>query len=339
MPLAAAECDQLDVGLSPRHVKVAALLVATVMLAASAAFAKGSPRISFVRTAGRVLQGNFMTASVSAPSGTSCGLSVRYANGAKQAGLKPARAAGGQASWTWHVALATKAGPARMTASCGHAGRATRTLIVVGQLVAPKITVVRDGWSVHYKPFGGVSISYGVILKNHSPNADALNVNVLVNFVEPNNHLFASSSRTVNVIPAGADYALGYGFDVAGVPPIARLEVVIQVGARQPKAMRVPAVDNVVIEPSSFDPSVVGDIAGELINDDPKLVLQSAQMSAVVFDAAGNVLGGGNGTSFNPLPPGTRMIFKLQSGFGAIPTDKAASVVISIVPNWRLTGP
>src|SRR5262249_20290811 len=153
-----------------------------------------------------------------------------------------------------------------MSATCGHVGRASRTLIVVGQLAPPKITVVKDGWSVHYKSFGGASISYGVILKNHSSNADALNVNVLVNFVEPNNHLFASSSRTVNVIPAGSEYALGYGFDVQGVPPIARLEVVIQVGARQPKAAGGPAVDNVVIEPSTFDPSVVGDVAGELIN-------------------------------------------------------------------------
>src|SRR5262249_19562928 len=159
-------------------------------------------------------------------SGTSCSLSVRYANGARQSGLKPVRAAGGQASWTWHVLLGTKAGAARMSATCGHAGRASRTLIVVGQLAPPQITVGQDGWSVHYKSFGGASISYGVILKNHSSNADALNVNVLVNFVEPNNHLFASSSRNVNVIPAGSEYALGYGFDVPGVPPIARLEVV-----------------------------------------------------------------------------------------------------------------
>jgi hypothetical protein len=315
------------------------LLLGTLALAASAALAKGSPAVAFVKTAGRVLQGNFMTVNVSAPSGTTCGLSVRYANGARQAGLKPAQAAGGQASWTWHVALGTKAGPARMTASCGHAGRATRTLIVVGQLVAPKITVVKDGWSIHYKPFGGVSISYGVILKNHSPNADALNVNVLTNFVQPNNHLFASSTRTVRMIRAGAEYALGYGFSVSGAPPIDRLEVVVQVGGRQPKALHEPAVDNVVIEPSSFDPSVVGDVAGELFNDDAKLRLQNADMSAVVLDAAGNVLGGGNGTSFNPLPPGTRMVFKLQSGFDAIPMDKAASTIISIVPTWQNPGP
>jgi hypothetical protein len=69
------------------------------------------------------------------------------------------------------------------------------------------------------------------------------------------------------------------------------------------------------------------------------LTLQNAQFSAVVFDAAGNVLGGGGGSSFNPLPPGTRIVFKLQGGgFSDISSDKAASVMVSAVPTWQQPG-
>jgi hypothetical protein len=40
----------------------------------------------------------------------------------------------------------------------------------------------------------------------------------------------------------------------------------------------------------------------------------------VIFDAAGNVVGGGNGYSFGSLPPGTRVVFKLTGGgFSDIP--------------------
>jgi hypothetical protein len=335
----AAGCDALQVApSSPRRRALtrSAVVLGVAALASTAVTASASrPRVAFVNTSQRVVQGSEITATVAAPSGALCSLTVRYYGGSKQKGLKATRAVGGRASWTWRVALHTRAGTGRMTASCG-GGRATRSLVVVGQLIAPRISVVKDGFSVRVKPYGGGSVSYGVILKNQSPNADALNVYVLVNLVMPNNKLAGSQSSQISVIRAGATYGLGANLGFPGAPPpIARLEVVVQVGGRQPAATHMPSVGNIEIFPSSFDPGWTGGVEGELINTDAKKILQNASLSSVIFDGAGNVIGGGSGGTFASLPPGTRVLFKLESGFDAIPYEKAASALVSVVPSWQ----
>jgi hypothetical protein len=176
-----------------------------------------------------------------------------------------------------------------------------------------------------------------VLIENHSPNADALDVNVLVNFVLADNHLLGSSSNRIPLIAAGSTYTLGNNLAFPGTAPIARLEIVIQVGRSNRHVGHAPVVDNIVIEPSQYDQGWVGDVAGELINNDAHLTLVGARYSAVIFDSAGNVLGGGSGSSFGaPLPPGTREIFKLTNGgFKDIPFQQAASAMVSAVPTWQ----
>ena len=49
----------------------------------------------------------------------------------------------------------------------------------------------------------------------------------------------------------------------------------------------------------------------EVSNDDPRLVLRNAELSTVVLDAQGNVLGGGSGYAFASLPPNAREFFKI----------------------------
>jgi hypothetical protein len=315
-----------------------ALATGGLVLAASAATAS-RPRVDFVQTPERVVKGNAITAGVAAPAGALCSLSVRYAGGSRQKGLQPTHAVGGRASWSWTVGLHTKAGAARMTASCGRAGRAVRTLIVVGQLVPPRIAVLKDGFSVRPHDYGaGSDVSYGVILRNSSPNADAVNVNVLVNFVLGNSKLLGSQSTNISLLRAGSTYALGTSMTFPGAAPIVRLEVVVQVGDKQAATRRQPAIANVVIEPDQSKPQFLGDVAGEVINTDARMTLQNAQLSAVVLDKDGNVVGGGNGGLFFQLPSGTRAVFKLTSGFGAVPTAKAASTVVSVVPTWKQPG-
>jgi hypothetical protein len=62
-------------------------------------------------------------------------------------------------------------------------------------------------------------------------------------------------------------------------------------------------------------------------------------MSCVVFDANGNVLGGGTGSGFFKMQPGTRSFFKISQGVDAIPFNQAASVAISIIPNYETAAP
>ena len=180
---------------------------------------------------------------------------------------------------------------------------------------------------------GGTDVSYGVVLSNDTPGQDALNLSVLVNFVGPNDHLIGSATSSIDAIPAGGQYALGSSMSFPGAAPIVRLETVIQVGSHQPSSLHYPVVSNIYLEPG-FDAAWLGAVDGEISNVDPAQVLRYTGLSAVVFDASGNVIGGGTGTAFASLPPGAREFFKATSGFDAIPLGQAASAMVSLTPTW-----
>ena len=69
-----------------RIVARAALGLGAVGLAASATGTAGFAKVRFVQLPGQVVQGNPITATVAAPSGRSCVLSVRYRDGDRQQG-------------------------------------------------------------------------------------------------------------------------------------------------------------------------------------------------------------------------------------------------------------
>jgi hypothetical protein len=290
-------------------------------------------RVSFASQ--RVVQGNDASMSVLvSPSGVRCGIAVRYANGAKQKGLAAQTATNGRATWRWQVGLATATGRARATVSCGRAGKVSRRFMVIGQVISPKITVLKKGFSIRAKPYGGTGVSYGLLLGNDSQQFDATNVYVLVNFVMADNHALGTATTTVNAIQAGGQYALGGELTFPAAAPIDRLEVVIKVGGHSRPQLRLPALANIHVMPDLYDPAWVGSVEGELQNAQPSLVLQNAQLSAVVFDEAGNVLGGGTGYAFATLPPASREVIKLTSGFGDIPIAHAVSALVSVQPSW-----
>ena len=328
----------------PPRRRVGTSLAATALvlaLGAGSVAAGNRTGLTFSRLPSRAVAGRTVTVAVAVERGNPlCALSVRYANGAVQQGLRPAPAVGGKASWSWTIPDSAQAGLARLSVSCGASGRISAGLLVVGSLIPPRISVEKRGFSVRVHSYGGSDVSYGVVLRNHSPNADALSITVLVNFVMVDDRLIGSASSSIPIIPAGSSYALGSNLGFPGAAPVVRLEIVIQVGGRQKHlGGHPPALANVAIEPSTYDPGWVGDVAGELINSDAQMTLQSTQLSAVVFDSAGNVIGGGNGSSYGSLPPGTRVVFKLTGGgFSDIPLEKAASVIVTAVPTWKPPG-
>jgi hypothetical protein len=284
----------------------------------------------------RVVAGQAVSVTVTrARAGALCSLGVNYGS-AGQSGLVPKAAVDGFASWSWTIPTTVEANVAKLNVACAGSKRLSGKLLVVGSLIAPRMSVEKNGFSLRTSTSGNTDVSYGMIIRNHSPNADALNVNVLVNFVLADDHLLGSTSTSIPLIAAGSDYALGGNLGFPAAAPIARLEIVIQVGASDRHTGHAPALDNVVIEPSLYDKPWVGDVAGEVINNDPALLLQSTQYSAVIFDSAGNVLGGGSGSTSGTLPPGTRMVFKLNGGgFRDIPVEKAATVLVSAIPTWQ----
>jgi hypothetical protein len=285
----------------------------------------------------KAMQGELVTVRVAVKTGSRCFLTVKYAD---SAGESPAAATSraGYAQWRWRVSPTAALGPARATVTCGRAGTSTRGFTVVGRLIAPKIVVNKQGFS--QKPtFGGGSIvSYGVMLANPSPQQDAIDTFVLVNFIDGANHAIGSASTTVSFIGAGSTYALGNSINLRTAVPVARLEIIIQNHGARPKARHdFPQTQNIQIIPDSFQPQWVGEVDGEVVNDHATMTLGMTNLSIVLFDDAGQVVGGGNGMTFSNIPPGARLVFTAQSGFNAVPTSRAASATVSTAPTYSNT--
>jgi hypothetical protein len=315
-----------------RSALVFAVVVVASGLAAAALAAK--PASLRITAPGRVFQGKVVVVTATSKS-LGCKLSVRYSNGETQAAMTPTRASKEGVSWQWKVPDFAAAGQARLTVACPGARKATRSVIVVGNLIPPKVTVVKQGFSPKVQG-SRESVSYGLVLQNTSPNANALGVGVLVNFVLPDGHLIGSVSKSIPIINAGSTYNLGGDVGFNGNPAIAKLEIVIDPGGRARSAKTfLPGLDNVHLVPNSSEPSWLGSVEGDIVNVHPTLTLNNSSMSCVVLDGNGNVLGGGSGSAYFKLLPGTRSFFKITGGLGEIPFNKAASVSISLIPNYE----
>src|SRR5215831_8580122 len=100
----------------------AVVAAAAVAVSAGAASAR-TEGIGFSFLPQHAVQGTATHISVNVkPAGVRCTLTVRYHNGATQAGLAPAVASGGHASWAWSVPTNVQAGVAKATVHCSSAG-------------------------------------------------------------------------------------------------------------------------------------------------------------------------------------------------------------------------
>ncbi|HEY5661740.1 MAG TPA: hypothetical protein VIR59_13220 [Gaiellaceae bacterium] len=325
---------------TPTPKRLVRLALATVVGATVfAGAASGRPQaVTFVAGPSRVVQGNPVTVSVTvSPAGARCSLSVRYKSGARQKGLKSTTAAGGTATWTWTVPRRVQPGVTHVSASCSGAGRATRTMTVIGGVVPPKINVVQSGWSTRVYPYGGTGVSWGVILENTSKTQDAKQVQVLCNFVMSDNRLIGSMTVNVSDIAAGTKHATGGELTFPSGAPIARLEIVVKIGQAAPATRSKPGISFVRLEPSTIEPGYTGSIEGEVQNDSPRKTIQFVELSGVVFDSGGNIIGGATGFEAAALPPAARLFMKITNGVRPILFSKAASAMVSVVPTYMVS--
>ena len=311
----------------------AALLVVGVFAGAASGRAEG---IRFVAGQKRIVQGNTMMLAIRvSPANTQCALTVRYKDGQTQNGLPIGKPAGGKVTWRWRVPRTVEPGPAKLEVWCPGAGRAARSLTVIGGVIPAKIQVVKSGWSERPYPFGGTGVSYGVILANTSPQQDAQDVTALVNFVMADNRLIGSATVHVSNIAAGSQHAMGGELQFPAGAPIARLEVVVTIGKRGPATKGKPGLSQIRVMPSIFEPQWAGSIEGEIQNDSARRTLQSAELSAVILDGAGNVIGGATGYGAAALPPAARVFFKMESGLRPISMSRVGLALVSVVPTYR----
>jgi hypothetical protein len=317
---------------SIRILALAAFMVTTVALLAAVADARAS-KVSFTRAPATALQGKLVKISISTKPATSarCTLVIRYKDGALERMQTFAR--NGVASWDWRLPEVAQPGRASLVASCAGAGSATRLVTVVGTLIPPKIVVVDQGFSVRVRPTGSEA-TYGLMLRNTSPNADALDVYVLVNFVMADGQAIGTKTEIIDAIPAGTSFAYGDSLRFPASAPVQRLEVVVKVGGRQRRLIHQPLVQSIGIVPGLRDATWVGEVNGEIVNDHPSFNVSRAKLSTVVFDANGTIVGGGSGSATALLPPGTREVFKITSGVDAIPWARAARAVVSMFATY-----
>ena len=203
---------------------------------------------------------------------------MRYAGGPLQPGLRSIRVGARPTVWTWTVPRNAPPGTARVSVSCRGAGKLTGLL----EIVAPPlpIDVVKQGFSLRSSSVER-QVSYGVVLANRSTREDALDVFVLVNFVNASNVLVGSESVNLDAIPAGTQYDHGGSMSFTGAAPVDHLEVVIKVGDRQPAAHTpAPTVSNIRIVPSQNDPTWVDEVDGDMLNPGGDLMTRAGSRSS-----------------------------------------------------------
>ena len=179
-------------------------------------------------------------------------------------------------------------------------------------------------------------MSYGIELANPSPENDALAVKVLVNFVDPTNRVVNTETVDVDRIGAGTIFYLGGYTTIPDSSPVSKLEIVARIGSQAPKrrsgrSLRRPrpgpamgsGLDRRGRRPDRERP--------------PDDAAEAQQISAVIFDSAGNVIGGSRGGNYGELAPGVRAYFQASQGADAIPFDRAAGANVSTIGAYEAT--
>ena len=290
-----------------------AALGAAVLASSATSAGAAASTVKFKVLPQHLFQGGPAVVSVVVtPRNRQCGLAVRYADGANQPGLV-AQSAAGLREWRWTVGNSAAAGPARATVSCGRSGVLTRTITVVGgTLRHSKLTITAQGFSQRPASYGtGSSVSYGVVLHNPSPAADAQNVTVLVNFLDGSDHVLDSATTNVPAIAAASTFNLGGSDDAREAERRWRASRSSSRRARtsRPHFTSRPSTTS-RSSPARSTPTGSGRSPASSLNDHPTDLLTNAQLSIVLFDAAGHVVGGSTGSMSSSLPPGRARVLQ-----------------------------
>ena len=133
----------------------------------------------------------------------------------------------------------TRVAPATVT--CGKAGKVARSFAVVGPPTAPaRIVVQKNGFSQRVF-FSSRKVSYGIELSNPSPENDALEVDVLVNFLDATNRVVDTDTTNVDAVGAGTIFYLGGSTTIPDGSQVSKIEIVTRIGGQQPKKKLGPA--------------------------------------------------------------------------------------------------
>lgn len=296
-----------------RRVAPLALMCALVLALHDAAAATNAVRVRVSPATVRAGESVVIAAS-GIPTTATCRPMLRSPTGSARS-LASKKARSSQISWAWLVPKT--AAPGRWTASvaCVGAPKASAGFTVLQaaptppppQVIPAKLEVEKYGFGLDVDEFL-TWLNYGAVIRNLSPDEDALYVTVLVNVIGSNGQILESQSTFYAAIPAATTYYAGdvmLLFDEA--PAVARIDVSVSFREGAKKAITLPPVSNVRVQGDQGPARV----AGELQNTATTPLSEFAEITAVVFDAAGNVLGGGSRFPGAYVPPGERIGFEI----------------------------
>src|SRR5215207_482354 len=270
------------------------------------------------------------------PTGVRCTASIRYADRTLQR-LPSTIARSGKASWRWQIPAKVKTGSATANVSCRGAGSSSRGFTVAGPPSAPaKVVLLKHGFSQRVV-YTNRKVSYGLELSNPSPENDALDVDVLVNFVDATNRVVDTDTVDIDAIGAGTVFYLGGSTTIPDGSPVSKLEVVTRIGGQSARKKLGPSSADILVQAQLYDPAWTAAVVGQILNDHPTMLLKRTQVSAVIYDSAGNVIGGSTGGSYDALLPGVRAYFQASSGADAIPFDRVAGASVSMLGTYEPT--
>src|SRR5581483_2696990 len=177
------------------------------------------------------------------------------------------------------------------------------------QPIAAKVLADKAGVSSRYSSIGSTFAGYGVVLRNVSPDEDALRVSVLANVLDAAGRILASDSQDIVGIPAGATYYVGGDVIYSSATPAVSLETSVQVGGRHSKSIgALPPIANLRWTSGSSG----AEVDGEFSNPYTRTMSDLARIGVVCFDASGNVIGGDRTYPPAQLPPGGRAGFSVE---------------------------
>jgi hypothetical protein len=266
---------------SPRRTLFLAAAAAAVLAAPAAT---RSSEVSFLTKPAGVSQGGVVRATVVLSHGVpSCSGSLQHAH---TTDTKVADVVRQRASFSWQLPASAAPGLWTIAVTCGPAGSAKTSFRVSRRApaVAPAVTVQKTGFSA-----GGGQLGYGIVLRNAAADRDAIGVTLTVNVLDAAGGVLKSDVSRIPGIPAATtSYFGGVVFLDAGTTA-ASLQAKVTVEAGRARHLQPLAVSGV----HAVDAGGVLHVQGAVTNQTPRPISTLARISTVVFDAAGNVIGGG----------------------------------------------
>jgi hypothetical protein len=306
--------------------------VALVVLAVAAPCGSALGVVDVVALTERVERGGSISLTARLDVGNAtCAVVPRVPAGvARGRKIAAKRSRGSEVTFTWRIGSRAPFGRRNVAVDCGRRGRdrgfyrivPTRSLEVLGK-----------GFSQTVAPGQIQFVTYGAVVRNPSPKRHASLITVSLNFVDAANRVVSTVAHDIESIPPGQIFNVGGFTTVAGGELVTGVEVVSQVRADSFHVSRLPIPENVRF--IRGDGAKVVAVRGEVVNPFTRPIARDARVYAVVFDAAGAVVGGGSGELAADIPSRARAGFDFGSGVDQLSNAGAATVAVSVDP--RLT--